>query len=327
MFTDDSGPTFATLEGCGVRKEGRITRSDGGRIDWDPTWPAGSYTLDLVQLDKRLARQTFEVRRVPRADGNTQAIIVPEVDPAPMRMAGGEARTVVPISVVRPVLAFQFIWVVNHEAVPPRRDDRTMLLTTPQLFQLSELGSRQIIGSRAPDDVDLAGGTLYVFESGDTLIGTWRYLAAPAGEAVDLPVATPVPKDLAVARAAAAERVRWAFRNIPDMNARVDEPIACAVATIKDARDAYAKWAREAMEESMGVSTQLAKQDQAENPMLSKAQRRRLQADREQSGRMTVLAGTAKQRAAAQIKSFARKFKPGCLADLGIPTPRPAKKS
>lgn len=322
-YVNEHGVVFV-LSGPGVKQEVAAEDHNLGQLDWDPAWPAGQYSLALLQHGQQLTEQQFTVRKLPRADGGEQPIVALDREP-PLRMFHERAMTMIAINVLRPVVSMEFVWIRDHQAVPTlSNDDGTDTVRVDRLRNFGVLGDLVPVRSTVRDDVDLTGATLYLFENGESLLGAWRYVDAKA-QPVNLPAITPNPADLAVARKTAAARTQDVLSEVPELAIRVDEPIACAVAQDKEARAAYAKWSDEDIAEQSGTSTQLEKQAKAENAYLTDAQRAQLASDRRQAGRMTVLAGTHRRKAMDVVMSIARKYKKGCLGAMGIPMPRAAK--
>jgi hypothetical protein len=299
------------LTGPGVEYRQENNSTDSGAIPWDDAWPSGTYTLTRKACDTAFATAKFEMTEVARADGTTELQVVHD-DPPPVVMGSNYAFTLVPVNVARSYVVMDFVFVRDHHVV----DSDLSSLSISTLTAIDQLG-RYLIASAKVDDA--TGATLYLFRDG-AHVGTFTVasrgetpvlLAARQPNAADLKLATAVAKRSVPEKITAEDMER-------SLDLRVDERLACAVATDATAREGWSRALRLRNEKIAAYGGSYDAAVASEDTRLTRKERADARAQVVSAGHLGDEVQRALEREFSKAKRVAARQKPGCLKALGI---------
>jgi hypothetical protein len=287
-------------------------------IAWNDRWPEGTYKLTVTALGKVLAEREFQVRMIPRGSGAKEAIVVTGPELNTYNMPNGWTHMLYAASVVMPRHTVEGVWVKDHQVVAAA----TREVRVPPLSSMASLGRMISIGFKSKEQGP--GSTLYVFVNGEGLYGAWTWADATQGEVV-MPTAAPDKKDVALARAAAREASKKLRAEDETVGHALDaeEPQACALALDPEARYAYSMYRRALAENQTSDTAASNALNRARlDPNLTSEQRARLLKKSRDESYLAQGSAEMIEPDKAKFKRLAKKYRKGCLAEIGVPVPR-----
>jgi hypothetical protein len=284
--------------------------------DWgfDSDWPDGTYTLRITGYGKVLASRTFEVKRGPGLEANGAPMVITRTEP-PMMLRGKSWSTWIAMDVTRPNVDVEYVVMRGNQIVG---DPKGTITNIDSLHTGKSLGTYKHAVGSAPDDLDLTGTTIFLFEHGEQLIGAWAYADA-TDKTLALARVTPPAKQLAIALDAAAGVHDEDNRIAQDLGIRVDERVVCAVVGSREAHELYVTLQSAEMDAGYQMYAQLDAQDQLEDRSLSRRERAKLEDKRRTAASYAMADGLPMQRAQKKLAQLVHKYRKGCLAELGVP--------
>lgn len=314
-------PMQLVLDGPKGIHENLEDRYDGqSKATWKDEWPAGTYTLALTGYGHELDRRQFEVKLIPAIDGPGKPYVVRSGLP-PLVYATHQStmlHTTMLVESTTPTTIAQWV-IVKDDKVLAYSDEELRINALAFGGPLAEL---KFLEYSLSDSQQTDGVHVYLFANGDTFTGAWSYAKPPPHSSyVKLPELAPDPKELAVARKAAADH--YHFR---DSDFDVTESVACAAASSRAVSDAMNQAVDSAFDESHEIHRVSEKQDEQDDTRRTRAERDKARADQSEASRYAVIAGDRHASSVGRIKAAARKFKKGCLVSFGVPRFLPKKK-
>ena len=280
---------------------------------WQGDWPAGTYKLTFRAFGKLVTEHDVKIALIPTGFGKPYPIVVPD-GPHVIAKKDWPLISYLPTNVTKPAYSVQMIWLKDHRVM----DLQHKAMSIKPLFEMGPLGRFDTL------EIETKGvtgdATVFVFVNGAALYGAWSWTEAQTELVVSLPAASPDPKDLAVARAAARKDAgEYATRANP-LAGPTDEALACAVATNSDARDAFLEYRDQMFGGGIHNDRESDDLNRANtDPRLTEQQRAILRKDAGYQREYGASAAKHQEQYLDKAMRIARMYKKGCLAELGVP--------